>query len=78
VVRIHSPRPNFLLHFKYIRRLEKSISNRCLAIVPSFVPTPDRYAACAVSAAMGADLAPDCALRERSAASLTVCTCGRT
>ena len=41
MVRIHSPRPDILLHFKQIRRLENLISNRRLAIVPSFMPTPD-------------------------------------
>ena len=41
MVRIHSPRPEILLHFKRIRRLEILVSNRRFAILPSFVPTPD-------------------------------------
>ena len=41
MVRIHSPRPEILLHFKQILRLENLVSNRRFAIVPSFVPTPD-------------------------------------
>lgn len=62
MVRIHSPRPEILLYFEQIRRLEILISNRRFAVVPGFVPTRTTgYAACAGWVAAGAGFPPEMA-----------------